>query len=617
MRRQTVDSTVGSMEILLQKKIYRIIFLTIFTASVLAVPFHIIGDYKNGQYPAVVFLSLYLVLLLAGLILLLVTKQFKHTRISLVSAIYLLTVWQMVDAGGFYGTGLLYFISCFSLLYFVLGFRGGLLYALVFLAGIFVRFFIAPIAAPSIYASAVIRGRMLMVFVVATILGLVSLFYQHKLVKNLSRIAYYDNLTGLPNRLRMGDFLEQMIRDEKPFYLVAIKIFNFGQLTSHQGIEVGDAFLKLVADRIRGQMPEGMMAARWSGTTMMACLEGMDPFAVREWSRDALEAVQQPLEACEVRLTLRCGVAITKYPADGKTLDRLAANLVSTIESPEFMIGKVRFFNENAWIADQRRFQLASHMKGAIERNEFSLRYHPKIRFADGACSGAEVLLRWHHPELGSIAPSEFIPVAEATGYMKEITSFVVHRFFEEFAVIHDLMCHVSKSYSHAINLSPHDLANLDLPGFIRSEFAAREWNPAMLEFEITEGAMMSDDPQVGMVLAELKYAGFRLAIDDFGTGYSSLSYLHTLDADNLKIDQSFIRKLSGGKQNDPIVDAIILIAHSLGMKVTAEGVETEEQAEYLRSRGCDFAQGYLYAKPLSLADYQVWLAGCSCRDEL
>jgi len=616
MRWQSVNTTVDSTGILLQQKIYRIIFFAIFTVSLIAVPFHMFHDFQNGKYLALGFLSIYLILLLIGFVLLIITRNITYTRIALVAAVYLLATWQLVDAGGFYGTGLLYFISCFSLLYFVLGFRGGIIFSFYFFIGLAIRFYVAPVVEPSIFASAIVRSRMLMVFFVATILGLVALVYQHRLVNYLSRLAYADSLTGLPNRLRISEYLNQKIKDGKQFYLVAIKIFNFGQLASHQGIDVGDSFLKIVAKRLMERVPDGTIASRWSGTMMMVCHEGLDPFAVREWSRDVLDAVQQPLEAYDVRLALRAGIAITNFPTDGLTIDRLVANLVSTIESPEFMIGKVRFFNENAWIADQRRFQLASAMKGAVERNEFSLRYHPKIRLDSGACSGAEVLLRWNHPELGSVSPAEFIPVAEATGYIKEVTSFVVHKFFNEFEIIQPLMCHVETLYSHAINLSPLDLANLDLPGLIRNEFVAREWNPSMLEFEITEGAMMSEDPQVGMVLAELKYAGFKLAIDDFGTGYSSLSYLHTIDADNLKIDQSFIRKLGAGQDNDPIVDAIILIAHSLGMKVTAEGVETEEQAAYLRLRGCDFAQGYLYAKPLSLDDYLTWLASCSCRDD-
>jgi len=609
-----IEAKQEQHELPVQQRINIVVFYAIVLISVLILPYHIITDLKDGALLAVLIQSLYLMLLLCGFIGFLITRLVRFPRIFQTLALILLAGWLIFDGGGNYGISLLFFITSFSLLYFVMGFRGGMTFAILFLAGVIVRLLLGGFQAPNIYADSELRFRMMQVFLAGGILGIVALYYQHFLVNHLIKLAYYDELTGLPTRLRMSEYIDQNIRNQLPFHLVAIKLYNFGQLASHQGIHTGDQVLALAGARFASMIPDETMHARWSGTVMLVCHEGFDPLSIRDWARDLLDLIQEPMEIGDSKVALRAGVAITSYPEDGQNRDRLLANLLSTLERPELMIGKLRFFNELAWQAEQRRFELSNAMKGAIERQEFSLCYHPKLDFITGQCSGAEILLRWTHPKLGVVSPAEFIPVAEATGMIRDITRFVFDRFFIEQLQLHELTEQLHPGYAHAINISPLDLYSLDLPGFIKTHLISCQVKPSSLELEITEGATMNDDPQIGLVLQELKFIGCSLAIDDFGTGYSSLSYLHKLNANNLKIDQSFIRTLGPGKEIDPVVDAIILMAHSLNMKVTAEGVENEYQAKYLRDKGCDYAQGFLYSQPLNLSDYKVWLKSCTCR---
>jgi len=268
--------------------------------------------------------------------------------------------------------------------------------------------------------------------------------------------------------------------------------------------------------------------------------------------------------------------------------------------------GGIFFLNQDELIKEKFRFSLAESINCAVLDQEFFILYQPKVDLADMKCVGAEVLLRWNHPQLKLIYPDVFIPVAEEMGFIRTLTRWVIGRvvddlnsgFNSDFFLTHKLVI--------AINLSVADLKDRDLVPYIVEQVNRGSSCHDHIEFEITESMLIDDDPQIKENLAGIQKLGFRLSIDDFGTGYSSLSSLHTFQIDNLKIDQSFVRLITGGEMQAPlpVLDAIISMGLSLGVELTAEGIETDEQAEYLRVRGCQTAQGWLYSKGLYLNEF-------------
>ncbi|MBN1242090.1 MAG: EAL domain-containing protein [Spirochaetales bacterium] len=591
-----------------QQRVSLIALYAIAFASSLAVPYNLVIDYRRGDISSVFILGAYGAFIVSGLAVFFSTRSVRKSRLLFAIGICVLAVRLIWEGGGERGFGLLYFIPAFPLFYFVLGHRGGLAFSALFLAGVGARFAFGPFPPESFLADAENRARVFMIFAVATGLGAAGVHYQHVLVSYLTRLAYVDPLTALANRSRTAEYLEQEIRSGRAFYLVALKIHRFGQVAGFRGAKAADELIAALGARIKEALQPGDFAGRWTGTVFLVCREDTDAARLRDWATALLRSASSPIAVEDRETSLRAGIAVTRFPDDGLTLDRLSANITSTLETSDVLHGKVRFYNEASWSAEQRRFRLASALKGAVRRGELNLVYHPKIRLSDGACLGAEVLSRWRHPELGVVPPTEFIPVAESIGSIGEITAFVVEGFLADWPAIAAARGPACDDCRHALNLSPLDLADLDFPGYIASRCRAAGVPTSEIELEITEGMMMNDDGTTQAVLRELKAAGFRLAIDDFGTGYSSLSYLHKLEADNLKIDRSFIEKLGPEGLTGPIVDAIISMGRSLGMTITAEGVETDADAAYLEGKGCEFAQGWLYTEPIPLESYLAWL---------
>lgn len=595
-------------EVPVQQRVSLIALYTVAVVSLLVVPFQFVQDWREGNLGFVLSEAFYLLSVLTGVGVFFVTRSVRKAMRPLVPGVTVLVVYLIVVAGGERGLGLLYFLCTFSIVYFVLGYRGSLAFICLFIGGVLIRLALFPLPPQSIYGDPALRVTFLLVFLSSGILGLIAVSYQNRLILFLSRIAYTDPHSGLANRVRLTEHLHLALETQEPFALLGLKLYHFARVSNHRGMAAGDAALKAVGTTILDQLPAGAVAGRWSGSLFVIRVPGSFPRSLQEWGQNLIREVTRPLSLDGSPLTLTAGLAITRYPQDGTTLDRLAANLTSTLVQADAPIGKVRFFNQEAWTAGERRFEVAAALKGALERDEFSLVYQPKVRLKDRRYEGAEVLLRWVSATLGPVSPGEFIPVAEEVGLIREITSFVVDRFLEEYPAIVKAQGTEHARHLHAINLSPRDLARRELPVWLASRLQSRGWGPEILELEITEGIMMSDDPVLRSVLDELKDAGFALAIDDFGTGFSSLSYLHRLEADALKIDQSFVRQLDEVSAMTPIIDAVISLGKALGLQVIAEGVETEAQAKYLLERGCDSAQGWLFSRPLALPVYVAWL---------
>lgn len=425
----------------------------------------------------------------------------------------------------------------------------------------------------------------------------------HERTTQLHRQAHYDALTGLPNRLLALDRLSQLIkvakRKNQKVALLFLDLDDFKKINDTMGHDAGDKILIEAANRLRTTLREGDTVARLGGDEFVIIFGGInDAKGACPVADSLIENFRTAFiyEDRELLLTASVGIAI--YPEDGRTPAELLQNADSAMyHSKHQGRNTYNYFNRSMTAVVTRRLLLEEHMNGALKNNEFSLRYQPKIEINSLQITGAEALLRWHNPVLGDISPLEFIPIAEQNGMIIPIGQFVLTKALQMSQQWH---LKYSKNLSIAVNMSPRQFRD---PGLVEvfSKIINQSNAPEnSLELEITEGVLMSGHSIVEEALTALKKLGVSLAMDDFGTGYSSLSYLRKFPFDVLKIDYEFIKDISDNTSDLELVNATIDMAHALGLKVVAEGVETEKQLALLKQKGCELAQGYLFSKPLT-----------------
>ncbi|MBX9958975.1 MAG: EAL domain-containing protein [Burkholderiaceae bacterium] len=425
-------------------------------------------------------------------------------------------------------------------------------------------------------------------------------------------LAYHDPLTGLPNRVLLEDRLEQAIaqaeRSHHGLALVFMDLDNFKKINDSLGHATGDALLKEVAARLKRCVRDTDTISRQGGDEFVLVLGGLHG---AEGSLPVLtkimETLQEPFvcEGNELSTSASMGVAL--YPQDGNCFDILRKKAdMAMYRAKEAGRNTYRFFDEAMDEEAVEHLLMRSGLRRAIERGEFVLHYQPQVDIASGRVVGVEALLRWEHPEFGLVQPGRFIPVAEESGLIVPIGAWVIEEACRQAMVwrragLPDLVM--------AVNLSAAQFRRSGIEDTVAQALQRSGLVPALLELELTESILLQDVEQVLATVQRLKQLGVQLAIDDFGTGYSSLSYLKRFDIDKLKIDQSFIRDLASDPDDAAIVRAIIQMAHSLGLRAIAEGVETAELLQQLRGFGCDEAQGYLYARPMPAAETERYLA--------
>ncbi len=427
----------------------------------------------------------------------------------------------------------------------------------------------------------------------------------------LQQHAFYDLLTGLPNRALVLNRLEQSLveaqRSQRRVAVLFIDLDDFKKVNDSLGHEEGDKLLRHAAQRLQASVRQGGTVGRFGGDEFVVLVEQVETVS------DVLGMVERLLNRfrdlfrCggrEFRLTASVGVAMA--PEDGTTPSELLKHADSALFHAKKQ-GRNTYscytdaMNEEA----SHRLQLEEQMHGALERDEFQVLYQPKVDVVSGRLKGVEALLRWQNPILGAVSPIVFIPVAEQIGMIASLGRFVLKDALQQLQSWRSLS---SSDFTVAVNLSPLEFRNIDFVRSVEQALADAALPGSSLELEITEGVLMSGHSEVDDALAALTDMGITIAMDDFGTGYSSLSYLRRYPFHVLKIDRSFINDIAVDPADRELICAAIAMAHGLGLEVVAEGVETEEQLKILADYGCDVAQGYLFSKPVTAEEISALL---------
>lgn len=433
---------------------------------------------------------------------------------------------------------------------------------------------------------------------------------QKQAEENIRQLANYDPLTGLPNRMLLTDRVSQAIRSaersKEPLALMFLDLDRFKHINDTLGHACGDKLLIEVGKRLVDSVRLQDTVARLGGDEFVLLLPNTHAGGAMVVAEKLLGCIVAPclIERHELAVTPSIGIAM--YPTDGlefATLSKCAD--IAMYRSKREGRNMYRFFTQEMQARSSRLLNLEGQLRHAVERNELTLHYQPQIDLNTGDCVGVEALLRWNNAELGMVSPMEFIPLAEETGLILPIGEWVLRTATLQARAWLDAGWTLA---TVAVNLSAVQLRQKELPDIISRYLDEAGLAPKHLEIELTESAAFSNPETAFAMLEQLHSRGLRLSIDDFGTGYSSLSYLKRIHIDKLKIDQSFVRDLGRDREDQALVDAIIGMAQSLKLLTIAEGVETTEQLDYLRVRGCDQVQGYLYAKPLPPEELENWM---------
>ncbi len=426
--------------------------------------------------------------------------------------------------------------------------------------------------------------------------------------RQLRHLATHDALTGLPNRVLLDDRLTQAMaradRDARPFALMVCDLDRFKLVNDSLGHGAGDELLQEVARRLAGLVRSTDTVARLGGDEFVLLLTSMQHADdARALAGRAVEALQAPVRIAQIDVHTSPSIGIAFYPQDGKTIEALIAHADAAMYcAKQRGRGSVQCFEGAMSAGIDNRIQIESDLHQAIALKQFELYYQPKVHTDSGVVRSAEALIRWVHPQRGVITPDAFIPLAEDCGLIGAIGEWVVKE-----------ACRQARAWVDAglapmrvsVNLSPSQFRGSGLIHSIRRALDDAGLDPQYLEVELTESAVMSDPEESIAILEQLSAMGVLVSVDDFGTGYSSMSYLRRLPIDKLKIDRVFINEIVSRPEDASIVRAIVSLAHSLRLKVVAEGVETPAQLDFLKAVGCDEYQGYHFSRPVPSREFE------------
>lgn len=422
--------------------------------------------------------------------------------------------------------------------------------------------------------------------------------------------ANYDALTQQPNRMLAVERLHQEIRSalrhQQRFALMFIDLDDFKIVNDTMGHAAGDKLLTQVSAHLRTRLRDEDTLARLGGDEFLVLLPRLGRASeARDVASRLLEAVSEPIQLEGREVVIHCSIGIALFPDDGDTVEALMANADNAMyQAKKPGRPPICFYTAEMNAQVRERLLLEQDLNRVLARGELQLAFQPIFRAADGAYAGAEVLLRWAHPEQGFISPATFIPLAESTGQIVAIGEWVLREAGRQLRAWID--AGLAPGYL-AVNLSRVQLRE-GFEKLVREVLDTNALPPHALELEITENTLLDDHQQINAILGPLHAQGLRFSLDDFGTGYSSLSYLRRFAFDTLKIDRSFVSPLCEDEEAAALVRAIVAMAHGLSLEVIAEGVETPGQLAFLKSLGCDYLQGYLLSHPLDADHFTAFL---------
>ncbi|MDH4557948.1 bifunctional diguanylate cyclase/phosphodiesterase [Pseudomonas sp. BN417] len=420
----------------------------------------------------------------------------------------------------------------------------------------------------------------------------------------LQNVAHYDALTNLPNRRAFNDYFVEKLQSHaqlrQSLAVMFLDIDHFKRINDSLGHDAGDELLKVVAERVRSVLRREDVIARLGGDEFCVLASLGNLAEAKTLSQRIMQRMKEPITLAGRNVTMTTSIGISLYPDDGETCKELLKHAdLALYQAKSSGRNNLHFFSQHLKNKATFELQLEEELRQALAKDQgLVLNYQPILDLHSGQVTKLEALVRWQHPQLGLLAPDRFIGVAEANGFIAELDAWVLRRACRDLASLaaqgfHDLRVAVNCS---ALNFSHDELADEVLRALQESGI-----RPQRLELEVTENALMSNVNQALRLLERIRALGVSISIDDFGTGYSSLAYLKRLPLDTLKIDRSFVMDVPGSHADMEIIQAIIGMAHTLHLQVVAEGVETREQLEFLRSHRCDFIQGYLLSKPQPL----------------
>jgi diguanylate cyclase (GGDEF)-like protein len=425
--------------------------------------------------------------------------------------------------------------------------------------------------------------------------------------EQLAYLANYDVLTSIPNRNLLLERLRQMIRraynnQQQNIIALTFDLDGFQMVNDSFGSALGDKLLCEIASRVTRLVPPEASVARLGGDEFVVILESYNLVKdVGELTQQLLEQISQPINLNQHEIVITASIGISVYPNDGKEASILLNNS-NTAMSRAKTQGKntYQFFTNEMNVVSFERLILENQLRKVLLQKEMRLYYQPQIDLNTGKIIGTEALLRWQHPELGLRTPDKFVSVLEEMGLIIQVGEWVLRTACEQNYAWQQAGF---EPISVSVNISGRQFQQADLLATVEKVLSASQLEPRYLELELTESMLMTDDQDKKhgsfTTFSRLQQMGVKIAIDDFGTGYSSLSYLKRFPVNTLKIDRSFVKDVCINPDDSAITDAIIAMAHSLQLDVVAEGVETKEQSNFLRVKGCEYAQGYLFSRPI------------------
>jgi diguanylate cyclase (GGDEF)-like protein len=428
---------------------------------------------------------------------------------------------------------------------------------------------------------------------------------------NLHFLANHDALTGLPNRLMFKERLEEALaragHEQASLHVMFIDLDRFKDINDSLGHNVGDQLLRSVADRLRADVLDAEMIARLGGDEFIVLVKrGTDCPNVLQTVEAIQGTLAKPFAVSGIQLQVSASIGISSFPGDGNDAQTLLKHAdIAMYGAKQRGKNTYQMYVHQMSMSLQRRVEMETQLRHAVENREFILHYQPRVDLATNCCTGVEALIRWNNPVLGFVMPSDFIPLAEETGMIEQIGAWVLREACRQSA---EWLADGIGPLSVAVNLSARQFTDGNLQEHILEALRLAQLPGELLELELTESMVMRQPEQAARWLSSLKQTGVRLSIDDFGTGYSSLAYLNRFPIDVVKIDRSFIRDVPDSRSDAQITSAVIALGHSLGLTVIAEGAETQEQIDFLRNEGCDEVQGYFYSRPIPADDIRAFL---------